>query len=115
MRRGLIAVLAAPVPLLAQAQHSPYGGEERREIQALSADEVNQYLAGAGMGYARAAELNRFPGPMHVLKMTLNDSIALVDTQLPKRANADLDGGAKEQTCQCESHDEVASRTACAQ
>ena len=62
-------------PVLAHAQHSPYGGEERREIKALSADEVDQYLAGAGMGYARAAELNRFPGPMHVLD--LGDQLAL--------------------------------------
>jgi hypothetical protein len=75
MTRGFTAVLAALVPLLAQAQHSPYGGEERREIKALSADEVTQYLAGAGMGYARAAELNRFPGPMHVLD--LSDQLAL--------------------------------------
>ena len=28
-----------------------------------------QYLDGAGMGYARAAELNHFPGPMHVLEL----------------------------------------------
>src|SRR5688572_17899686 len=28
-----------------------------------------QFLAGAGMGYARAAELNHFPGPMHVLEL----------------------------------------------
>jgi Spy/CpxP family protein refolding chaperone len=33
-----------------------------------SADEVKQYLSGAGMGYAKAAELNQYPGPMHVLE-----------------------------------------------
>ena len=75
MGRGLIAVLVLLVPLLVHAQHSPYGGEERREIKAISADEVAQYLAGAGMGYAKAAELNRFPGPMHVLE--LGEQLAL--------------------------------------
>ena len=37
--------------------------------QQLSPEEVKQYLSGAGMGYARAAELNHFPGPMHVLEL----------------------------------------------
>ena len=38
-------------------------------IKALSSDDVEQYLSGAGMGYAKAAELNRHPGPMHVLEL----------------------------------------------
>lgn len=38
-------------------------------IKALSSEEVEQYLSGAGMGYAKAAELNRHPGPMHVLEL----------------------------------------------
>lgn len=36
---------------------------------ALSDEQVEQYRAGAGMGYAKAAELNRHPGPMHVLEL----------------------------------------------
>ena len=36
---------------------------------ALTSEEIEQYRAGAGMGYARAAELNHFPGPMHVLEL----------------------------------------------
>jgi uncharacterized cupredoxin-like copper-binding protein len=39
------------------------------DIKALSSEEVEQYLSGAGMGYAKAAELNRHPGPMHVLEL----------------------------------------------
>ena len=53
----------------ASAQHQPYAGQHQRDLKALSADEVKQYMAGAGMGYARAAELNHFPGPMHVLEL----------------------------------------------
>jgi hypothetical protein len=50
-------------------QHQSYSAQHTRDIKALSAEEVNQYRAGAGMGYARAAELNRYPGPMHVLEL----------------------------------------------
>ena len=51
------------------AQHQSYEGQQEREIKALSTDEVKQYLSGAGMGYAKPAELNRYPGPMHVLEL----------------------------------------------
>jgi Spy/CpxP family protein refolding chaperone len=61
---GLSLIAAAT-----QAQHQPYAGNAGREIKALSPDEVTQYLSGAGMGYAKAAELNHFPGPMHVLEL----------------------------------------------
>ncbi|HYE41651.1 MAG TPA: Spy/CpxP family protein refolding chaperone, partial [Ramlibacter sp.] len=53
----------------AQHAHRPYSGQQDRQIKALSDEEVSQYLAGAGMGYARPAELNRFPGPMHALEL----------------------------------------------
>jgi hypothetical protein len=53
----------------AAQHHSPYAGNEQREIKALSAEQAKQYLSGAGMGYAMAAELNGFPGPMHVLEL----------------------------------------------
>jgi Spy/CpxP family protein refolding chaperone len=49
--------------------HKPYAGQHERDLKALSPQEVQQYLAGAGMGYAKPAELNRFPGPMHVLEL----------------------------------------------
>jgi Spy/CpxP family protein refolding chaperone len=48
---------------------SPYAGQERREIKALSDGEVRELLQGAGMGLAKAAELNRYPGPRHVLEL----------------------------------------------
>jgi Spy/CpxP family protein refolding chaperone len=45
----------------------------------LESDKVEQYRAGAGMGYAKAAELNHFPGPMHVLELA--DQLRLSDDQ----------------------------------
>lgn len=78
MRLFSFVVLAVAVaPALAQ-QHS-YAGQQGREMKALSPDEVNQYLSGAGMGYARPAELNRFPGPMHVLELA--DKLGLTPEQ----------------------------------
>jgi len=46
----------------------PYAGQQARDVKALSDDEVAAYLAGAGMGLAKAAELNGYPGPMHSLE-----------------------------------------------
>jgi hypothetical protein len=48
---------------------SPHANESRRDINALSADEERAWLEGHGAGLARAAELNRHPGPMHVLEL----------------------------------------------
>ena len=42
---------------------SPYAGQEQREIQALSTEEIEGYLSGSGMGLAKAAELNHSPVP----------------------------------------------------
>jgi Spy/CpxP family protein refolding chaperone len=61
---------------------SPYAGQETRPIKALSHDEVQGYLAGSGMGYAKAAELNRYPGPRHVLDLA--DRLALSADQRRK-------------------------------
>ena len=48
--------------------HSPYAGQQSRDIKALSADEERGLAAGEGLGYAKAAELNGYPGPAHVLE-----------------------------------------------
>ncbi len=48
---------------------SPYAGQNTREIKALAPEDVDAYLSGKGMGLAKAAELNGYPGPAHVLAM----------------------------------------------
>ena len=40
-----------------------------REIKSLSAKDIENYLNGNGMGLAKAAELNHYPGPRHVLDL----------------------------------------------
>ena len=60
-------------------ERSPYAGQERRSIKSLSDREVQDLLAGRGMGLAKAAELNRYPGPAHVLELA--DRLALTPDQ----------------------------------
>jgi Spy/CpxP family protein refolding chaperone len=89
MTKTLACAFFAALALPAAAQHQPYSGQQEREIKSLSAEEVKQYLSGAGMGYAKAAELNRFPGPSHALELAeqlglsteqRNDIKALMDS-----------------------------------
>jgi Spy/CpxP family protein refolding chaperone len=50
------------------AAGAPYAGEQSRTVKALSAGEIAAYIDGAGMGFAKAAELNGYPGPLHSLE-----------------------------------------------
>jgi Spy/CpxP family protein refolding chaperone len=59
----------------AEHAHGPYAGQQSRDVKGLSAEEVRGYLDGAGMGFAKAAELNSYPGPMHTLEHA--DALAL--------------------------------------
>ncbi len=65
---ALFFVVALPCIVLASGQ-SPYVGEEHRQITSLSQEEVDSLRTGNGMGFAKLAELNHFPGPKHVLDM----------------------------------------------
>jgi Spy/CpxP family protein refolding chaperone len=78
--RTLLFIAAVALAGAAHAQNTPYAGEHEREIKALSADEIKQYLAGAGMGYAKSAELNHYPGPGHALELA--DQLGLSAEQL---------------------------------
>lgn len=52
------------------AIHSPYAGQESRDIKSLSPEDITDLQQGAGTalgGLAKLAELNGYPGPRHVL------------------------------------------------
>src|SRR3979490_2736187 len=57
------------VPELAGAATAQYAGEQTRAIKALSNEDIAALLKGEGMGLAKAAELNGYPGPVHVLML----------------------------------------------
>jgi Spy/CpxP family protein refolding chaperone len=67
----IVAAIAALSLLgsgMASGQSAPYAGQQARAIKALSQAEVDELLAGQGMGMAKAAELNGYPGPAHTLE-----------------------------------------------
>lgn len=63
-----VAVQHRHAPHAAGGGAQPYAGMEAREIKALSPQEIADLRSGRGMGLALPAELNRYPGPMHVLE-----------------------------------------------
>jgi len=91
MRTVIISAVwfaVAAVPGMAQPQQhgdaqsppaSVYAGQEKRDVKALSEQEQHAWLEGQGMGLARAAELNGYPGPMHVLELA--DPLRLTPAQ----------------------------------
>jgi len=84
MRRiALLMIVACSVASSAFAQHehreSPYAGMESSEIPSLTPQELEGLRSGAGLGFAKPAELNRYPGPKHVLELT--EPLGLTDEQ----------------------------------
>lgn len=70
MRSVLILVSSLLLAATARAEApSPYAGQEQRTIKAFSAQQIDDLLAGRGMGLAKTAELNGYPGPAHVLDL----------------------------------------------
>jgi Spy/CpxP family protein refolding chaperone len=84
LRLAAFTVLAMSGLALAQHQHgnAPYAGFQQRAIKALSDQQLADLRAGRGMGLALAAELNGYPGPIHVLELA--DQLQLADGQRQK-------------------------------
>jgi hypothetical protein len=72
-RLMVVAALAlctvTPPVLAAEMPATPHAGQQTRTIKALSDDEIAALCNGKGMGMAKAAELNGYPGPIHVLAL----------------------------------------------
>lgn len=79
----LLALLAGPAMAQQHQQHqhgqTPYAGLQQRAIKALSEGQIADLKTGRGMGLALAAELNGYPGPLHVLE--LKDQLQLTADQ----------------------------------
>jgi hypothetical protein len=68
-RTLLLAVAACMLALPALAADMPYTGQQMCAMKALSNDDIAALRKGEGMGMAKAAELNGYPGPAHVLQL----------------------------------------------
>ena len=75
---ALLAIVETTATGIAQTT-SPYAGQEQRAIKALSDEEIRDLLEARGMGLAKAAELNSYPGPLHVLQLA--NELGLSDAQ----------------------------------
>jgi hypothetical protein len=71
--RALVIVIAG---IFASATHanpppkpSAYADQATADIKALTAEEQSSLLEGKGAGFAKAAELNGYPGPLHVIEL----------------------------------------------
>lgn len=70
MRVLTVCLIALTVAAPAVAQDrltSPYREQRAGEIRGLTPEEIADFRQARGMGLARAAELNGYPGPRHVL------------------------------------------------
>src|SRR3954447_3204262 len=76
----LLAVLliSGQADAFAQSQQ-PYAGLQSRPLKALSEAQIADLRAGRGMTLALAAELNGYPGPLHVVELA--DALALTPDQ----------------------------------
>lgn len=92
--RALSLSLAVPLLVWSQAGQTPYAGQEARRVKSLSEDEVQAYLNGRGMGLAKPAELNSYPGPMHVLELAEQLHLSAEQKALTQEAFARMRGEA---------------------
>ena len=76
---ALLAGTGFSTSVLAAPPVSAYAGQEARDIKAVSMEEISAYLSGKGMGLAKAAELNGYAGPAHVLELA--QDLALTPAQ----------------------------------
>ncbi len=75
----IMAASLASEAFASDPQRAPYAGEDKREIKSLSATDIVALREGQGWGLAKSAELNGYPGPLHVLQ--LSDKLALTSEQ----------------------------------
>jgi hypothetical protein len=81
MKSHLIAaalLMLAHGDAIAQSQQ-PYAGLQSRALKALSEAQIADLRAGRAMTLALAAELNGYPGPLHVVELA--DALALTPDQ----------------------------------
>jgi hypothetical protein len=68
LRVCIIATIACAAVAAAAQPLPPYASMQHRPVKALSDAEIADLRAGRGVGLALAAELNGYPGPLHVLE-----------------------------------------------
>ncbi|MEM9356710.1 MAG: hypothetical protein AAGB04_10890 [Pseudomonadota bacterium] len=77
------SLLLLSSPVLAESKlNQPYTGQEKRSVSSLSAADLHALRNGQGWGLAKPAELNGYPGPIHVLELA--DRLKLSKVQVSR-------------------------------
>jgi len=77
-----------------------YAGQDNREISSLSEQDIKQLSNGQGWGFAKPAEFNGYPGPLHVMELkkelalTLDQQTAIEDAFASMKQSAEKLGNA---------------------
>ncbi|MDE0094844.1 MAG: hypothetical protein OXS40_00490 [Gammaproteobacteria bacterium] len=81
---GVFLLAMGSMPATAAQVHEPssHGHSRGTEVASLTDEEVRLLRHGEGMGLARAAELNHFPGPKHLLDLA--PKLGLSDEQIAR-------------------------------
>ena len=81
---GVLLLAMGSMPATAKQAHDPSSHAQSRgtEVVSLTDEEVRALRLGEGMGLARAAELNHFPGPRHLLELA--PELGLSDEQIAR-------------------------------
>ncbi|WP_366553440.1 hypothetical protein [Aquibaculum sediminis] len=66
----IAAMLVLGTSVSVAEMQQPYAGLLERPIKALPEEQVEALLNGQGAGFALTAELNGYPGPLHVLELS---------------------------------------------
>lgn len=82
MKGVLVFIFSMVVTQINAMESTPYAGQQTRMIKALSMSEIEGLKRGKGMGLAKAAELNHYPGPLHVLEEA--EKLSLTKIQISK-------------------------------
>jgi hypothetical protein len=84
LHAAVALTIFASCAALAQTTHpqQPYAELHARPVKALSEEQIADLRAGRGMGLALPAELNGYPGPLHVLEHA--DALGLTPAQLER-------------------------------
>ncbi|MGF1476753.1 MAG: periplasmic heavy metal sensor [Geminicoccaceae bacterium] len=72
-------ILLTSQAVVASPDGQPYRGQQDRAIKAMDVERLDGLRNGAGLGYAKPAELNGWPGPLHALELA--DELGLSDRQ----------------------------------
>ena len=95
MKRAAMTVALVLITANSFAQpHQPYAGHQARPVKALSEQQIGDLRAGRGMSMALPAELNGYPGPLHVIEHA--GALALTPSQLAhmQRLHGEMKGEA---------------------